>query len=89
MEQLRRRFPHTLLLGFETTGPRLGSLPASSTHARTDRDIALGFMTDMRGSHPDDDEAALLGRAVEECCEDSDVDTLLSEDPEDDHEGAG
>ena len=78
MERLRRRFPHTLVLHFESGPPRLGALPALATHARTDRDIALEFMTDLRGGPPDAAEAALLFQAVDECCDDTDVDQLLS-----------
>lgn len=83
MERLRRRFPHALVLHFESTAPRIGALPALATHARTDRDIALEFMTDLRGAPPDDAEAALLVQAVDECCDDTDVDSLLSHEPDD------
>jgi hypothetical protein len=37
-------------------------------------------MTDLRGGPPDDAEAALLCQAVDECCDDTDVDLLLSHD---------
>ncbi|MCD4526839.1 exonuclease SbcCD subunit D [Nocardioides sp. cx-173] len=80
MERLQRRFPHTLVLRFDAAAPALGALPALATHARTDRDIALEFMADMRGGPPDPAEAALLSRAVDACCEDSDVDGLVRED---------
>ena len=82
MERLRRRFPHTLVLHFESTAPRLGALPALATHARNDRDIALEFMTDLRGGPPDDAETTLLYQAVDECCDDTDVDMLFSHDPD-------
>jgi exonuclease SbcD len=83
MERLRRRFPHTLVLHFESTAPRFGALPALATHARSDRDIALEFMTDLRGGPPDEGEATLLLQAVDECCDDTDVDSLLSREPDD------
>lgn len=79
MDRLRQRFPHTLVLRFAASAPSLGSLPASQTHARSDRDIALDFMTDMRGGPPDESETTLLWSAIDACCDDSDVDTLLSD----------
>jgi len=80
MERLRRRFPHALMLGFET-GPAVSGLaPVVPTVTRADHDIALDFMADMRGAPPSDDEAALLFRAIDACCEDTDVDSLVSEE---------
>ncbi|GEP38144.1 nuclease SbcCD subunit D [Nocardioides psychrotolerans] len=79
MDRLRQRFPHTLVLRFAAPMSRLGSLPASQTHARSDRDIALDFMTDMRGGPPEESETVLLHRAIDACCEDSDVDTFRSD----------
>lgn len=73
MDRLRRRFPHTLVLGFESVAPTLGSLPAERTHGRTDHDIAREFMTELRGGPPGDDEADLLFRAVDACCDDPDL----------------
>ncbi|MCW2767407.1 MAG: Exodeoxyribonuclease subunit [Nocardioides sp.] len=78
MDRLRRRFPHTLVIGFEAAAPGLGALPASQTHGRTDRDIAHDFMVELRGAQPTEDETALLHRAVDECCDDGDFDTLVS-----------
>ncbi|WP_193611694.1 exonuclease SbcCD subunit D C-terminal domain-containing protein [Nocardioides lijunqiniae] len=79
MERLQRRFPHTLVLRFDGPAHRLGAAPAQATHARTDRDIALEFMTDMRGGPPSASETTLLTRAVDACCDDTDVDSLLGE----------
>lgn len=73
MDRLRRRFPHTLVLGFESTAPGLGSLPAARTQGRTDHDIAHEFMTELRGAPPTADEVALLDRAVDACCDDPDL----------------
>lgn len=79
MERLRRRFPHALLLGFET-GPSVSGLaPVVPEATRTDHDIAVDFMTDMRGKPPRQDESALLFRAIDACCEDADVDSLVTE----------
>jgi exonuclease SbcD len=80
MERLQRRFPHTLVLRFDTPTSGLGAVPALATHARTDRDIALEFMVDMRGGPPDPAEAALLSEALDACCEDADVDSLLGQE---------
>ncbi len=82
MERLRRRFPHTLVLAFESTAPRLGRLDADRTHVRRDRDLVRDFMTELRGAAPSEVEARLLDLAVDACCEDPDVDTLLSEAPD-------
>lgn len=74
MERLRRRFPHTLVLSFATPAPVWGGLPAVRTHARSESDIALEFMSEMRGQDPSADERDLLLRAVDACCEDADAD---------------
>ena len=80
MEQLRRRFPHALLLSFATPPPGLAVLGDGAARGtrRTDRELATEFLTAMRGADPADDELALLHQAVDACCEDTDVDTLLS-----------
>jgi len=80
MEQLRRRFPHTLVLGFETPAPSLGAPGRAATHARSDREIALAFMTEMRGEQPTDIELGVLNTAIDACCDDRDVDMLLGDD---------
>jgi DNA repair protein SbcD/Mre11 len=81
MERLRRRFPHTLVLGFESTVPVIGSLPTMDA-ARRDADLVAEFVTELRGSAPSREELALLGRAVDACCEDPEVDMLLGETEE-------
>jgi exonuclease SbcD len=73
MDRLRRRFPHALVLGFDSVVPALGSLPAERTHGRTDHDIAHEFMTELRGAPAADEELALLDRAVDACCDDPDL----------------
>ena len=76
MDRLRRRFPHTLVLSFESTAPVLGGLVAKRDHVRRDRELVREFVTELRGSEPTAAELELLGRAVDACCEDPDVDTL-------------
>jgi exonuclease SbcD len=79
MEQLRRRFPHTLVLGFDTPAPSLGAPGVSATHARSDREIAHAFMSEMRGEEPSAAEMAVLNTAVDACCDDQDVDVLIGD----------
>jgi exonuclease SbcD len=79
MDQLQRRFPHTLVIGFDTPAPSLGAPGPAATHARSDRDIAISFMSEMRGAAPSAAEAELLSTAVDACCDDRDVDLLLGE----------
>ncbi len=80
MDQLRRRFPHTLVIGFETPAPSLSALGVASTHARADRDIAVAFVSEMRGAAPTAAEAALLHAAIDACCDDPDADSLTRQD---------
>ncbi|WP_017936320.1 exonuclease SbcCD subunit D [Nocardioides sp. Iso805N] len=77
MERLRRRFPHTLLLGFESTAPVVGALPQGHGPMRRDRDLVADFVAELRGAPASEGELALLGRAVDDCCEDTDVDVLV------------
>jgi exonuclease SbcD len=81
MERLRRRFPHTLMLGFASTAPVIGGLPSQRGPARRDRDLVADFIAELRGAPASSDELALLGRAVDACCEDTDVDMLLGDAP--------
>ena len=76
MDRLRRRFPHTLLLGFEATHSPLGAPAAGLHRPLDDRDIAHEFITELRGTPATPDERALLDRAVDSCCHD-DTDTLV------------
>jgi exonuclease SbcD len=78
MDQLRRRFPHTLVLGFDTPAPSLGAPGVAATRARSDREIAAAFMAEMRGEPPTERERALLHEAVDACCDDRDADMLLA-----------
>ncbi len=77
MDQLRRRFPHTLVIGFETPRPRSGRPAWPRRTRRSDREIAVAFMSEMRGEAPTAAETALLHTAVDACCDDRDVDLLV------------
>ena len=78
MERLRRRFPHVLVLAFEPAGADGPAVPAARPGARSDHAIALDFVRELRGTPVTDAESALLGQACDACCDDLDVDTLLS-----------
>ena len=67
MEQLRRRFPDTLVLAFEPVGAQL--IPRSSApsvHQRGDLDLCSDFLRHVRAGHAaSEPELALLAAAVE------------------------
>jgi len=77
MEQLRRRFPHTLVLQFPTPAvdTQAPARPASGT---SDHTIALDFVRHVRGSEATTAESDLLRRAFDACCDDPDQDVLVS-----------
>lgn len=72
MEQLRRRFPHTLVIQFPA--PEAGpEAPRVTSAGRGDHEIALDFVRDLRGAPATADESRLLRDAVDACCEDPDA----------------
>ena len=80
MERLRRRFPHTLVLGFDARGRRRSAPPVSRRPRRAPTARSpLAFMSEMRGEAPTTAETELLHTAVDACCDDRDVDLLLGE----------
>ena len=79
MERLRRRFPNTLVLSFEPRTAAPTAVPVARTRGRSDHDITLDFVADLRGTPATDAESALLLAACDACCEDPDVDVLVSE----------
>ncbi|GAB3789061.1 exonuclease SbcCD subunit D [Nocardioides ungokensis] len=78
MDRLRARFPHTLVLGFEPASGGLTAAPAARLQGRSEYDIALDFVAEMRGAPATDAEARLLRDAFDACCEDADFDVLVS-----------
>ena len=72
MARLRRRFPHTLSLHFEPDGASAPSSPAARTTGRSDHEVVLDFVGDLRGVPATEAESALLRQAVEACCHDPD-----------------
>ena len=69
MERLRRRFPHTLTLAFEPEGrPATAKAPVMPhVTGRSDHDIALGFVQEVRALEATTEEALLLQLACDSC----------------------
>ncbi|KQV69955.1 DNA exonuclease SbcCD subunit SbcD [Nocardioides sp. Root122] len=80
MEQLRRRFPHTLVLQFPAPAVE-AHLPAPPAPGRSDHGIALDFLAQVRGVPATESESALLLEAVDACCHDPDLDALVAASP--------
>jgi exonuclease SbcD len=78
MERLRRRFQHALVLAFEPEGGALPAVPVTAPGVRSDHAIALDFVRELRGAAASPAETALLRDACDACCDDLDVDTLLT-----------
>jgi exonuclease SbcD len=79
MERLRRRFEHTLVLAFAPTGAAPASSPVASVAGRSDHDIALDFVTELRGVPASPTESDLLLEACDACCDDTDLDVLVGD----------
>ncbi len=77
MEQLRRRFPHTLVVGFEPRHPAVSTVPVASSGSRTDHELALDFVADLRGVPATPAESALLQTACDACAHDPERDVLV------------
>jgi exonuclease SbcD len=78
MERLRARFPHTLALVLEPGHRAATSTPTARLRGRSDHDVTLDFVADLRGRSATSEESALLQLACDACGDDPDVDTLLS-----------
>ena len=76
MERVRARFPHTLVLGFERSQAMGGETPRARTTGRSDHEIALDFVADLRGVPASAAETRLLREAVDACCDDPDLDPV-------------
>jgi exonuclease SbcD len=68
MERLRTRFPHTLTLAFDPEGA-VARRPLVVPHVsgRSDLDVALGFVAEVRELEPTSEEALLLQLACDSC----------------------
>ena len=76
MEQLRRRFPHTLVLQFPASAADPQALPRPPT-GQGDHAIALDFVRHVRGVAATTAESGLLREAIDGCCHDPDQDVLV------------
>lgn len=79
MERLRARFPHTLLLAFEPEGaPRERGPVMPRVDGRSDFDVALGFVAEVRAMEATTEEALLLQLACDSCRINDDADHPLT-----------
>lgn len=76
MEQLRRRFPHTLVLQFPSAAAD-GQVPARPAAGTSDHAIALDFVRHVRGTKATKAESALLLQAIDACCHDPEQDAAV------------
>jgi exonuclease SbcD len=81
MERLRHRFPHALVLSFAPAGESPHAVVAAPERGRSDHEVALDFVSAMRGAPATPEEAALLQQACDACAEDPDADVLVSASP--------
>jgi DNA repair protein SbcD/Mre11 len=83
MEQLRQRFPHTLVVTFEPTVAAAPAVPVARRGSRSDHELALEFVADLRGVPATEAESALLQEACDACAHDPDADVLVPDAPVD------
>jgi exonuclease SbcD len=75
MERLRQRFEHTLILAFEPEGGRVARGPLMPrVDGRSDLDIALGFVAEVRDLEATTEEQLLLQLACDSCRANEDAD---------------
>jgi DNA repair protein SbcD/Mre11 len=75
MERLRARYPHVLLLSFEPEGADRDRGPVMPrVDGRSDLDVALGFVAEVRSLEASTEEALLLQLACDSCRIDEDAD---------------
>ena len=75
MDRLRDRFPETLLLSFEPAGRRTDRGPlVPRVDGRSDLDVALGFVAEVRELEATTEEALLLQLACDSCRVNEDAD---------------
>ena len=77
MMRLRRRFPHALVVAFEPAHPPASTPVAGAVRGRSDHEVTLDFVADLRGTPATPEESALLLAACDACAEDPDVDVLV------------
>lgn len=75
MDRLRSRFPHVLLLAFDPEGPPASRGPVlPRVDGRSDLDVALGFVAEVRSLEATTEEALLLQLACDSCRVNEDAD---------------
>ena len=75
MDRLRTRYPETLLLSFEPEGRRADRGPLiPRVDGRSDLDVALGFVAEVRELEATTEEALLLQLACDSCRVNEDAD---------------
>jgi exonuclease SbcD len=78
MDRLRQRFPHTLLLTFEPEGrPRDRGPVMPRVDGRSDFDVALGFVAEVRDLEATTEETLLLQLACDSCRINEDADVAV------------
>ena len=83
MERLRPRFPHALLLAFDPEGARPSRGPVvPRVDGRSDLDVALGFVAEVRDLEATTEEELLLQLACDACRinDDRDADVRVGHD---------
>jgi len=80
MERLRSRFPHALVLSFAPAGEPAPGVLTAMPSGRSDHQVALDFVHEMRGTPATDAESDLLLGACDACAEDPEADVLVSAD---------
>ena len=75
MDRLAQRFPHTLMIGFEPEGAAASRGPVvPRVDGRSDLDVALGFVAEVRDLEATTEEELLLQLACDACRIDDDRD---------------
>jgi exonuclease SbcD len=83
MDRLRARFPHTLVLGFEPEGSVSARRPVvPRVDGRSDLDVALGFVAEVRDLEATTEEELLLRLACDACRINNDRDADFQVAPE-------
>ena len=78
MERLRARFPYALSLQFAPAGGDVTEASHRAVQGRSDHQVSLDFVAEVRQRDADDAEAVLLLEACDSCCADTDVDAVVS-----------
>ena len=90
MARLQERFPHTLMIGFQTEGATASRGPVMPrVDGRSDLDVALGFVAEVRALEATTEEELLLQLACDACRINDDRDADFRVTPEQLVRGAG